>query len=69
MTLTDETITKLDVDSLVDELLADLPPKSTDAVTFLGEQYDRGLAWVHFPEGLRRARAAARLTRSARSAG
>jgi alkylation response protein AidB-like acyl-CoA dehydrogenase len=52
MTLTDETITKLDVDTLVDELLRDLPPSSTDAVAFLGEQYDRGLAWVHFPEGL-----------------
>src|SRR5271169_1745842 len=52
MTLTDETITKLDVDSLADALLGDLPPGSTDAVTFLREQYDRGLAWVHFPEGL-----------------
>ena len=36
---------------LVDELLRDLPPKSTDPVTFLGAQFDRGLAWVHFPEG------------------
>ena len=27
------------------------PPASTDAVAFLGEQFDRGLAWVHFPEG------------------
>jgi alkylation response protein AidB-like acyl-CoA dehydrogenase len=52
MTVTDETITKLDVDGLVDQLLADLPPSSTDTVRFLQEQYDRGLAWVHFPEGL-----------------
>ncbi len=39
------------VDSLVDELLADHPPQDTDPVVFLGEQFDRGLAWVHFPEG------------------
>jgi alkylation response protein AidB-like acyl-CoA dehydrogenase len=36
---------------LVEELLRELPPSSTDPVTFLGAQYDRGLAWVHFPEG------------------
>ena len=36
---------------LVEELLSDLPPASTDAVTFLGAQFDRGLAWVNFPEG------------------
>jgi len=36
---------------LVEELLNDLPPASTDAVTFLGAQFDRGLAWVNFPEG------------------
>jgi alkylation response protein AidB-like acyl-CoA dehydrogenase len=52
MTLTDETITKLEVDGLVDELLAELPPASTDPVTFLREQFNRGLAFVHFPEGL-----------------
>jgi alkylation response protein AidB-like acyl-CoA dehydrogenase len=39
------------VEALVDELLEQFPPKSTDPVTFLGEQFDRGLAWVHFPEG------------------
>jgi alkylation response protein AidB-like acyl-CoA dehydrogenase len=32
-------------------LLAELPPRDTDPVTFLGRQYDLGLAWVHFPEG------------------
>ena len=37
--------------TLVDELLETFPPTTTDAVTFLGEQFDRGLAWVHFPEG------------------
>ncbi len=37
------------VDSLVDGLLADVPPATTPAQKFLGEQFDRGLAWVHFP--------------------
>jgi alkylation response protein AidB-like acyl-CoA dehydrogenase len=36
---------------LVDELLRDVPPASTDPVVFLGAQFDRGLAWVHFPVG------------------
>ena len=36
---------------LVDELLRDVPPTSTDAVSFLGAQFDRGLAWLHFPVG------------------
>ena len=39
------------VSALVDELLREFPPKSTDTVTFLGAQFDKGLAWVHFPEG------------------
>ena len=39
------------VDDLVDDLLASHDPRSTDPVTFRGAQYDRGLAWVHFPEG------------------
>jgi alkylation response protein AidB-like acyl-CoA dehydrogenase len=38
------------VDELVDGLLADFPPASTPAQRFLEEQYDRGLAWVHFSE-------------------
>ena len=37
-------------DSL-DQLIADYPPRETDPVTFLGAQFDRGLAWVHFPVG------------------
>ena len=40
------------VDALVDDLLQSYDPRSTDAVTFRGAQYDHGLAWVHFPEGL-----------------
>ncbi len=39
------------VADLVDDLLEKFPPKSTDPKVFLGEQFDRGLAWVHFPEG------------------
>ena len=39
------------VDELVDDLLAECPPATTPAPQFLGEQYDRGLAWVHYPPG------------------
>jgi alkylation response protein AidB-like acyl-CoA dehydrogenase len=35
----------------VDALLASFPPATTDMTTFLGAQFDAGLAWVHFPEG------------------
>jgi alkylation response protein AidB-like acyl-CoA dehydrogenase len=35
----------------IDELLATYPPGATDAVTFLGAQFDAGLAFVHFPDG------------------
>lgn len=41
-----------DVQGRIDDLLASFPPKSTDPKQFLGEQFDRGLAWVHFPVGL-----------------
>ena len=41
-----------EVERRVDALLASFPVKTTDAVTFLGAQFDAGLAWVHFPEGL-----------------
>jgi alkylation response protein AidB-like acyl-CoA dehydrogenase len=39
------------VDALIDDLLAVHDPHTTDQLTFRGAQYDRGLAWVHFPEG------------------
>ena len=39
------------VDELVDGLLADFPPASTPPEAFLGEQFDRGLAWLHYPVG------------------
>jgi alkylation response protein AidB-like acyl-CoA dehydrogenase len=38
------------VDELVDQLLADMPPDQTPPKQFLGEQFDRGLAWVHWPK-------------------
>jgi alkylation response protein AidB-like acyl-CoA dehydrogenase len=37
---------------LVDQLLESHPPERTPAVEFLGAQFDLGLAWVHFDEGL-----------------
>ena len=39
------------VNDLVDRLLAEFPPKAIDPTTFLGAQFDLGLAWVHFDEG------------------
>ncbi|MGH9057344.1 MAG: acyl-CoA dehydrogenase family protein [Acidimicrobiales bacterium] len=35
-----------------EELLATHPPASTPSEVFLGAQFDAGLAFVHFPEGL-----------------
>ena len=40
-----------DLDALIDELVDDVSPRIDRPVTFLGEQFDRGLAWLHFPEG------------------
>jgi len=55
MTLTEPTDTtspdEQRVVDLVEQLLAEHPPATTDPVTFLGAQYDLGLGWVHFPEG------------------
>jgi alkylation response protein AidB-like acyl-CoA dehydrogenase len=42
----------IEVERRLDTLLQKFPAGSTDPVTFLGAQYDAGLAWVHFPEGL-----------------
>jgi alkylation response protein AidB-like acyl-CoA dehydrogenase len=39
------------VNERLDALLTEHDPKATDARTFLGAQFDAGLAWVHFPEG------------------
>ncbi|HTO00787.1 MAG TPA: acyl-CoA dehydrogenase family protein [Microthrixaceae bacterium] len=35
----------------VEELLQEFPPASTSEQRFLEAQFDKGLAWVHFPEG------------------
>ncbi|MGD9996392.1 MAG: acyl-CoA dehydrogenase family protein [Ilumatobacteraceae bacterium] len=53
MTMTEPRLTADEqrVSDLVDELLAEFPPKSTSPTQFLGAQFDKGLAWVHFPEG------------------
>jgi alkylation response protein AidB-like acyl-CoA dehydrogenase len=48
---TSATTDEQQVADLIDQLLESVPPKSTDPITFLGEQFDRGLAWVHFPVG------------------
>ena len=39
------------VDDLASQLLAECDPKTHDSTTFLGAQFDKGLAWVHFPVG------------------
>ena len=43
--------TERDVAERVEQLLAEHPPKGTHPREFLGHQFDRGLAWVQFPEG------------------
>ncbi|MTB08044.1 MAG: acyl-CoA dehydrogenase, partial [Actinobacteria bacterium] len=40
------------VNALIDELLRECPPASVKPHEFLGAQFDKGLAWVHFPQGL-----------------
>jgi hypothetical protein len=40
------------VNALIDELLKEFPPATTKPQEFLGAQFDKGLAWVHFPVGL-----------------
>jgi alkylation response protein AidB-like acyl-CoA dehydrogenase len=53
MTITEPAVASDEkrVVDLIGDLLATFPPRTTDPKTFLGEQFDRGLAWVHFPEG------------------
>jgi alkylation response protein AidB-like acyl-CoA dehydrogenase len=48
---TDET-TRDDLRERVRRLLTEHPPATTDRLEFLQAQFDAGLAWVHFPEGL-----------------
>ncbi len=40
------------VDARIEQLLSDHPPGTTDRQAFWGAQFDLGLAWVDFPEGL-----------------
>jgi alkylation response protein AidB-like acyl-CoA dehydrogenase len=55
MTVTDESATVTSEEALVrarcDELRTAFPPETTSRTDFLGAAFDRGLAWVHFPEG------------------
>lgn len=46
------TITDDDLRVRVRRLLDEAHPDRVDQITFRGAQYDHGLAWVHFPEGL-----------------
>ena len=39
------------VKELLDQLLDEMDPSTTDPIEFRGRQYDLGLAWVHFPKG------------------
>ncbi|MFZ1063354.1 MAG: acyl-CoA dehydrogenase family protein [Acidimicrobiales bacterium] len=43
--------TEAELDQLIDDLVREFPPATTEPVVFLGAQFDRGLAWVHFPVG------------------
>ncbi len=40
------------VTALVNDLLGKFPPNRVSTIEFLGAQFDLGLAWVHFDEGL-----------------
>ena len=51
MSLTETTMSEVEILELADKLLADFPPSKVSAVEFLGAQFDMGLAWVHFPVG------------------
>src|SRR4029077_13525640 len=39
------------VDNLTTQLLDECDPRKHDPAVFLGAQFDKGLAWVHFPVG------------------
>jgi alkylation response protein AidB-like acyl-CoA dehydrogenase len=51
MSATTATIDEVRIAEMANELIKDFPPKTTSAQEFLGAQFDRGLAWVHFPVG------------------
>ena len=45
-------LTEADVRDLARKLVEDVPPDTVDQFEFRGAQFDRGLAYVQFPEGL-----------------
>ena len=45
-------LTESDIRERTRALLDEIHPERSDAFTFRRAQYDHGLAWVHFPEGL-----------------
>jgi alkylation response protein AidB-like acyl-CoA dehydrogenase len=45
------TIDEVRIAEMAKELLAEFPPSKVSAIEFLGAQFDKGLAWVHFPVG------------------
>lgn len=47
-----QAITDDDLRARVRRLIDEVHPDRVDQFTFRGAQYDHGLAWVHFPEGL-----------------
>lgn len=52
--MADQSIDESDqarVEALTEALLREVPPDTVDRETFLGAQFDRGLAWVHFDAG------------------
>ena len=51
MTTLDVAIDDARVVELVDDLLREHPPGAVDPSVFWGAQFDRGLAWIHFPVG------------------
>ncbi len=45
-------VSDAEIERRIDQLVDEFPPATTDEVAFLGAQFDAGLAWAHFPEGL-----------------
>jgi alkylation response protein AidB-like acyl-CoA dehydrogenase len=45
-------VSDAEIDRRIDELVSEFPPETTEPEMFLSQQFDRGLAWIHFPEGL-----------------
>lgn len=51
MSVVETAIDEARVLELAQELVKEFPPGKVSAVEFLGAQFDKGLAWVHFPVG------------------